>query len=68
MDKNKIEELVAKYNEGLADPAEILALEQLLEEGSVELTQLRQLKNVERMISGCRFRADSRAMNAARRI
>ena len=38
------EELIAKYNEGLADPAEIAALEQLIEEGVVDLTQLRELK------------------------
>ncbi len=38
------EELLSKYNEGLADPAEIEALEKLIEEGAVELTQLRELK------------------------
>ncbi len=39
-----VEELIAKYNEGLADPAEIEALERLIEEGSIELTRLRELK------------------------
>ena len=44
MEKQKIDELVAKYNEGLADPAEILALEKLIEEGEVGLTQLHELR------------------------
>lgn len=43
MEKNRAEELVAKYNEGLADPSEIKLIEQLIEEGEIELTQLRQL-------------------------
>jgi len=43
MEKNRIEELVMKYNEGLADPSEIKVLEKLIEEGRVELTELREL-------------------------
>ncbi len=43
MNKNQIEELIAKYNEGLADPSEILHLELLVESGEVELTRLREL-------------------------
>ncbi|HLZ17437.1 MAG TPA: HEAT repeat domain-containing protein [Cyclobacteriaceae bacterium] len=43
MNKNQIEELVAKYNEGLADPSEILRLELLIESGEVEMTRLREL-------------------------
>lgn len=39
----KTEELIAKYNEGLADPAEVAELERLIEEGVVLLTQLREL-------------------------
>jgi hypothetical protein len=41
MEANKIDELVAKYNEGLADPSEVQQIEFLLESGHVELTQLR---------------------------
>ncbi len=37
------EELVAKYNEGLADPAEVKLVEKLIEKGEIELTQLRAL-------------------------
>jgi len=33
--KNRIEELIAKYNEGLADPSEIKLLEKLIEEGAL---------------------------------
>lgn len=43
MNKNQIDELIAKYNEGLADPSEILQLELLIESGEVELTSLREL-------------------------
>ena len=43
MEQQRINELIAKYNEGLADPAEIRSLEQLIEEGKVELTSLREL-------------------------
>ena len=43
MNKNQMEELIAKYNEGLADPSEILHLELLIESGEVELTSLREL-------------------------
>lgn len=47
MEKQSVEELIAKYNEGLADPAEIKLLEQLIEEGEVELTQLRELSKLD---------------------
>lgn len=43
MNKNQIDELIAKYNEGVADPSEILQLELLVESGDVELTRLREL-------------------------
>ena len=43
MEMNKTQELIAKYNEGLADPSEILKLEILIESGEVELTSLREL-------------------------
>ena len=43
METKQIEELVAKYNEGLADPAEVKLIEQLIESGGIELTQLREL-------------------------
>lgn len=47
MEQNKIQDLVAKYNEGLTDPSEVQQLEQLIEEGLVELTQLRSLDILE---------------------
>jgi hypothetical protein len=43
MERKWMDERIAKYNEGLADPAEIRQLEQWIEEGHVELTQLREL-------------------------
>ena len=50
MEKSAVEELIAKYNEGLADPAEIKLLEQLIEEGTIELTQLRALSKLDDQI------------------
>ncbi len=43
MEKNKLDELIAKYNEGLTDPSEIKMLEKWIEDGLVDLTQLRHL-------------------------
>lgn len=43
METKQTEELIAKYNEGLADPSEVKLIEQLLEAGEVELTQLHEL-------------------------
>lgn len=50
MEKRMIEELVAKYNEGMADPAEVRKLEQLIEDGHVDLTRLRELHSLEEQI------------------
>lgn len=52
MEKKRIDELVAKYNEGLADPQETKLLEQLIEEGNVALTQLRELEKFDEQIAG----------------
>jgi hypothetical protein len=46
MEKNQVEELIEKYNAGLADPVELQQLERLLEDGEVELTQLRDLQRL----------------------
>jgi HEAT repeats len=50
MEKKQKEELVAKYNEGLADPAEIKLIEQLIESGEVDLTELRELAGLDEQI------------------
>jgi HEAT repeats len=50
MEKKQKEELVAKYNEGLADPAEIKLIEQLIESGEIDLTQLRELSGLDEQI------------------
>lgn len=47
MEQERIEELIVKYNEGQADPAEIKLIEQLIEEGKIELSQLRELHALE---------------------
>lgn len=43
MEQNQINSLISKYNEGLADPAEVAELEMLIETGQVEITQLHNL-------------------------
>lgn len=43
MEAKEINELIAKYNEGLADPAEVQELERLIESGIVPLTALTNL-------------------------
>lgn len=50
MERKQADELIAKYNEGLADPAEIKLIEQLIEAGEVQLTQLRELASLEDQI------------------
>lgn len=47
----KPEDLIAKYNEGLADPAEVMELERLIEDGIVSLTQLRELNALDERLS-----------------
>ena len=51
MEKNRIEELIVKYNEGLADPAEIKQLEKLIEEGTVSLTRLHELSKLDEQLT-----------------
>jgi hypothetical protein len=47
MKKERIEELIRKYNEGQADPSEIHTIEQLIEEGVIELSQLHELNKLD---------------------
>lgn len=51
MEQEKINELVAKYNEGLADPSEIKRLEELMEAGKVDLTDLKELSAFDRQLT-----------------
>jgi len=50
MEANRITALVSKYNEGLADPAEVSELEKLIETGKVEITQLHNLELLDEKI------------------
>jgi HEAT repeats len=50
MENKAIQELIAKYNEGLADPAEVQVLEQLIEADKVHLTQLTDLQSLHTQI------------------
>jgi hypothetical protein len=50
MERKQIDELVAKYNEGLADPAEIKLIEKLIAAGEVDLTSLHELAGLDEQI------------------
>ncbi len=50
MEKEKLNELIAKYNEGVADPFEIQQIETLLEHGKISLTQLSSLEKLNEQI------------------
>lgn len=51
MEQARIDELVAKYNEGVADPAEIQQIESLLEGGIIELVQLHSLTALDEQLA-----------------
>lgn len=50
MDRDKIHELLVKYNEGQADPSELKQIEHLLELGVIELDDLHSLRHVQRQL------------------
>jgi hypothetical protein len=50
MDTRNVEELVAKYNAGLADPEEIRSIEQLIEQGKLDLVRLNDLSKLDEQI------------------
>ncbi len=50
MEKQSIEDLVAKYNAGLADPVEIKTIEQLIELGEIDLIRLQDLAHLDEQI------------------
>lgn len=64
MEKKQTDELVAKYNEGLADPAEIKLIEQLIEAGELQLTQLRELAGLDDQIHNLEVTGPSMKLDA----
>lgn len=50
MEQQRVHELIIKYNKGLADPAEIRQLEELIEDGKVPLTALSNLHQLTEVI------------------
>jgi hypothetical protein len=50
MEKERIQELIVKYNEGQANPSEIKMIERLIEDGSIELSQLHELNAVQEQV------------------
>jgi len=63
MEQARIDELVAKYNEGVADPTEVQQIETLLESGLIELTQLRSLQLLDDKITKAEAPAASLRMD-----
>jgi len=63
MEKKQIDDLLAKYNEGLADPAEVKSIEQLIEAGEVYLTQLRELDFFDKQLQKMESPAPSMNLN-----
>lgn len=50
MEKEKWNELLMKYNEGVADPSEVQQIEKLIETGEISLTQLVSLEKLNNQI------------------
>src|SRR6187399_276399 len=50
LDNKEVYELIAKYNEGLADPAEVKMIEKLIEGGVIHLTELHELNQLNEQI------------------
>jgi len=63
MEQERINELVAKYNENQADPAEIKLIEQMIEEGRIELSQLRELSQLEELVMSVETPSPSRDLD-----
>jgi hypothetical protein len=61
MEKKQREELIAKYNEGLADPSEVKRIEQLIESGEIDLIELRELADLDHHIQ--KMESPSPSMN-----
>lgn len=61
MEKKQREELISKYNEGLADPSEIKMIEQWIEAGEADLTQLRELADLDKQLQ--KMESGSPSMN-----
>lgn len=51
MEQNQINELLAKYNAGLADASEIKTIEQWIESGKIELAQLQDFSKLDSQLA-----------------
>jgi hypothetical protein len=63
MERKQIDELVAKYNEGLADPAEIKLIEELIAAGEVDLAWLHELALLDEQIQKMEMAAPSLSLD-----
>lgn len=55
MEKEKIQELIARYNLQQATAAEVKQIEALLEAGSIELDELKDIRTLESQVAGMKF-------------
>jgi len=62
MEKKQLEELIARYNEGLATAAEVSLIEQMMEEGNLSLTDLHDLQQLDEQLTDMKTATPS--MNA----
>ena len=51
MEQDQINRLLTRYNEGLADASEIKTIEQLIESGKIELTQLQDFSKLDSQLA-----------------
>lgn len=63
MNKEEIHELILKYNAGQADPSELKQIEQLIENGKIELNQLYELNLVDEQIQRVEYPSPSLALD-----
>jgi hypothetical protein len=59
MEPERIQELLTKYNEGLADPSELALVEQLIESGDIDLAQLNSLSKLDTQLHTLEFPSPS---------
>src|SRR5688500_11233224 len=63
MEKEKIQELIVKYNTQQATPEEISTIETLIEKGAVNMYELKDVDLLENQISGMEFPSPSSGLN-----
>ena len=63
MEQNQIQELILKYNEGVADPSEVKMIERLIEQGEITLDDLSVFKSMDEQLMNAKDPFPSLEMN-----